>query len=272
MSFTKTALKIVGGLFLAFVLFCIVIVVIAPNTPAQNTEQSITSNISISPDGKRVVEYAVPYAYTDDKFSWMGVYAKEHRSSPKEELHLFTFSNGVQFEYHLNNAGVPQDGFTYSGNWTNTPNESIKPTSITRQQFDENLKQYLSQYPGATYTTGQFDSGVNYLLVDVLQQNTGFSTKDTAFYLKNFIDLNPNLKGFNIIVKSPTAVSGWQNMQLTTFASDNYTLVRQDTILDQNYAVSSMKSVTWTDATYTSISNAVETSDFTNHPGKIGFS
>lgn len=253
---------IIGILFMLTIL----IVIAGVSNSSTTTEPGISAEMSVSktPDGKPLVEYHVSATYSTNMDDWMKEYALEHRTSRQEELHLFTFSDGKQFEYWMSEANAAEKGFLYPSSWTEELDESLSPNKINEQQFDENLKQLISKWDGA-YFEWQADEIIGErLYVYTGQTLAGLSISDEALFLKNYIDLKPDRDKYGIIIQAPSA-DGQTITKALEYRPEDHTL------LEAKITSSGSKSgIKWTDATYTSIVNAIETNTFTNHPGKEG--
>lgn len=228
-------------------------------------EMSADINISKTPAEKPLVEYRVSVPYSSEMDSWMQEYALEHRTSNQEELHLFTFSDGKQFEYWMAVSGASEKGFLYPSSWTEEPDESLSPNKISEEQCRENLEALLSKWNGA-YFEMQADS--NYgerLYVYTGQPLAGSSYSDAASYLKNYIDYKPDREAYGLVIQAPMADG--QNTIVKAFAYEpkNHVLFEAEMT-----NLGSTSNTVWTDTTYTTIVNAIETNTFTNHPGKMG--
>ena len=224
-------------------------------------------NVSKAPDDKPVVEYKVSSPYTPDKDNWMKEYAQEHRTSNNEELHLFTFSNGKQYEYNLLSAKATSNekGFLFSGNWTEEPNETLKPTKISEQQFEQNMNSILSKWSDARYEwkpSDQYGEALN-VYINEKMAVTGYDV--IASIMKNYIDLKPDRTSYAVMIVTPSA-TGDSMVHSLIFEPDKHLLVA----LELSSPNSTPTLTVWSDGTYTSIVNSIETNDFTNNPGKVG--
>lgn len=253
---------IIGILFLFTVL--IIIVGVSNSKTTKESEISVEMNVSKTPDGKPLVEYHVSAIYSTNVDNWMKEYALEHRTSSQEELHLFTFSDGKQFEYWMSEASAAEKGFLYPSSWTEELDESLSPSKINEQQFNENLNQLMSKWDGACFEWQADEIIGERLYVYTGQPLTGLSIGDEASFLKNYIDLKPDRDEYGIIIQAPSA-DGQTITKALEYQSKDHTL------LEAEITSSGSKSgIMWTDATYTSIVNAIKTNTFTNHPGKEG--
>lgn len=230
--------------------------------PTTSTEM----NVSSTPDGKPLVEYHVSFPYSQDMDDWMKEYALENRIGNQEELHLFTFSDGKQFEYYMNAAGASESGFLYPSNWTEELDESLKPTKITEEQFIENMDTLTGEWHGAYYQIQADDNYGELLYVNTGQPLTGLGTTDAAAFLKNYIDFRPYRDAYGLVIQSPTANGQGSIVKSFAYEPKNHVLFEVE-MTD----FGSTSNTAWTDATYTSIAKAIETGTFTNHPGKMGF-
>lgn len=261
MSKIKTALAVIFVIFAAF----FVIGYTSTETNTTNTEPTI--NISKAPDNKPVVRYYVNETYSSEKDAWMKSYALDHRTTDQEELHLFTFADGNQFEYHMLSTGAQEKGFLYTGNWTETLDESLQPTQIDDKQFVENITSLLNKYPGSYYTVAPDQNLGNILQIWIPDKNAVAGPDFSAALLKNYIDLKPNEYVYTVGIATASHVDGLNNVQMYSFKPSTHTLVRTT-----SYGGSLGETCTaWTDVTYTSIVKATETGEFTNDPGKLGF-
>lgn len=95
---------------------------------------------------------------------------------------------------------------------------------------------------------------------------------ESAFYLKNYINLYPNLKGYNVLISSPVENAPTIFVKLITYAPERTTLVSQNSVMGSDGTLYSTTIATWTDTTYTVISKAVETGEYTNDPEKLTLS
>jgi len=235
----------------------------------KGSEISAIKTLSKAPDGKPVVEYNALSPYSQDMDKWMREYAQKHRTSNNEELHLFTFSNGKQFEYHLlsTSANTSEKGFLYATNWTKEPNETLQPTKISEQQFHQNLKDILNRWSGS-YKWKSDDKSDEVLVVQLGEKLASFGYDGEASVLKNYMDFKPDKTVYKILILTPSAIDGMNISTAVTFTPQNHSLVEKLKTLPEN---SFKPTVTvWDDATYTSIVKAIETNDFTNNPGKVG--
>ena len=132
-------------LFLLVLAFVVAVAGCSSDNNGNGVKEVTTTkmNLSKTPDGTPLVEYHVSTPYSSDKDSWMKEYAQEHRTSSNAELHLFTFSDGKQFEYYMASAEASDKSSVFPANWTEEPNESLKPTKISEQQFQQNMKDIL---------------------------------------------------------------------------------------------------------------------------------
>ncbi|RXA21834.1 hypothetical protein EQO05_00940 [Methanosarcina sp. MSH10X1] len=223
-------------------------------------------NISETPDGKPLVEYTVSTPYTQDKDEWMKEYAQDHRTGDGEELHLFTFSDGKQFEYYMLTEGVSEKGFVYPSSWTEEPDESLTPTKISEEQCIENLEAFLSKWDGAYFEMQPDDNFGEKLYVYTGQPLVGLSPSDAAVILKNYIDYNPDRDEYCLVIQTPAAEGRGTIIKVYGYEPKKQILFESE-IMESVPASNTI----WTDATYTSIVNAIETNTFTNHPGKMGY-
>lgn len=222
--------------------------------------------ISETPDEKPLVKYRVSVPYSQDMNGWMQEYALEHRTSNQEELHLFTFSDGTQFEFWMTGTGAVQQGLLTESEWTEEPDESLSPSKITEEQFEENLNTLTSEWNGA-YFEWQADN--NYgerLYVYTGQPLAGLSPSDAASFLKNYIDYKPDRDVYGLVIQAPAADSQNTIIKAFVYKPKDYTLYELEELSlgDKSY-------IMWIDTTYITIVNAIETNTLTNHPGKMGF-
>jgi hypothetical protein len=91
---------------------------------------------------------------------------------------------------------------------------------------------------------------------------------EEASILKNYIDLKPDRTEYTISILTFSAVGGVNISHTLKFTPQNHTLVKEKSLLPGGGSEPSR--IVWYDATYTSIVNAIETTDFTNNPGKVG--
>ncbi len=224
-------------------------------------------NISKTPDETPLMEYHVSVPYSSDMDSWMTVYAQKHRTNNKKELHLFTFSDGKQFEYYMAATGTRDEDSLFPASWTEEPNESLKPTKISEQQFQQNMQSILSDWGGSHYELKPDNMSGEILYVYLGEMFTPLVQGVEASILKNYIDLKPDRTEYTIAILTPSAVEGVNISHTLKFTPQNHTLIEEKSLLPDD----GKKSRTvWYDATYTSIVNAIETTDFTNNPGKVG--
>jgi hypothetical protein len=148
--------KLICFLCIAFVVFGLGCVSNSKTTTT-NKASEVTMTVTKAPDNKSVVRYNVSSPYSPDKDDWMKTYAQEHRTSNNEELHLFTFSDGKQFEYYMTNSEASDKGSIFPASWTEEPNESLKPTKITEQQFQQNMQNILRN---SSKITSSFHFGI----------------------------------------------------------------------------------------------------------------
>lgn len=239
------------------------------NNQAQvSADTSVKMNSFKSPDGKPVTEFYVSTPYSTDKDSWMKTYTQQHHTNSNPELFLFTFADGKQFEYDYTGVGQYNTGMLLPGNWTEEPNESLKPTKITDQQFQQNMNSILSKWSGSSY---EFKSDSIYgEVLDVYINEklavTGYDVQ--ASILKNYVDLKPDRTAYHIILITPSAVEGTSIYNGLVYSPKDHQLIEFDSMTGQT----TKQSLVWTDATYTSIVNAIEANDFTNNPAKVGYS
>ncbi|MGB9938703.1 hypothetical protein [Methanosarcina sp.] len=230
--------------------------------PAISAEMSISE----TPDEKPLVEYSVAAPYSEDMDEWMKEYALDHRTGDGEELHLFTFSDGKQFEYWMNAASASEKGYLYPSSWTEEPDESLTPIKTSEEQCIENLEAFLSKWDGAYFEMQPDDNFGEKLYVYTGQPLSGLRPSDAAVILKNYIDYNPDRDTYCVVIQATTA-----NGRGTIFNTYGYEPKKK--ILFKSEIIESVpaSNTMWTDATYTSIVNAIETNTFTNHPGKMGY-
>lgn len=236
------------------------------NSDTTDKPASAGMNISETPDGKPLVEYYVSTPYTQDMDKWMQKYAQDHRTGDGEELHLFTFSDGKQFEYWMSAKDASEKGFLYPSNWTEEPDESLAPSKITEEQFKANLNQLLSNWSGSYFEIQPDDNLGERLYVYTGQPLAGLDQGTAASFLKNYIDYKPDRDAYGLAIQAPTA-----DGQGTIDKAFVYEPKKQILFENENGNSDSTSSTVWTDATYTSIVSAIETNTFTNHPGKTGF-
>lgn len=225
-------------------------------------------NISRTPDETPLIEYHVSAPYSSDRDSWMTEYAQKNRTSNKKELHLFTFSDGKQFEYYMTATGTRDESSLSPASWTEEPNESLKPTKINGTQFKQNMKSILSNWSDSHYQLKQDDTFGEILCVNLGEIFTPLGQDEEASILKNYIDLKPNRTEYIISILTPSAVEGVNISHTLKFTPQNHTLIEEKSLLPGGGSKPSR--TVWYDATYTSIVNAIETTDFTNNPGKVG--
>jgi hypothetical protein len=233
-----------------------------------NKNPATELNISKTIDETPLVEYHVSAPYSSDMDSWMKEYAQKHRTSKKEELHLFTFSDGKQFEYYLP-AGSRNEGTLSSASWVEeSSNEILKPTKISEQQFQQNMQSILSHYNGSHYESKSDNTSREILYVYQGKLLETMEQADKASILKNYIDLNPDRTEYTIAILTPTVAKGVKFVLTLKFTPQNHILVEEKSMLPDD----GKKSRTiWYDATYTTIENAIEKYDFTNNPGKVAY-
>ncbi len=232
------------------------------------TETTIAVEMSIgeTPVGKTLVEYFVSVPYSSEMDRWMKEYAQEHRISDEEELHLFTFSEGKQFEYWMSSTAAKDSGSLFPSSWTEEPDESLSPNKISKEQFEENISSLISGQDEAYFEWQTDDNYGERLYVYTGQPLSGLSPSDAASFLKNYIDFKPDRDVYGLVIQAPAADG--QNTIIKSFVYHP-----KDHKLDEVKMTSlgsASDNTVWTDATYTSIVNAVETNTFTNHPGKKG--
>jgi hypothetical protein len=226
-------------------------------------------NISKTPDETPLIEYHVSAPYSSDMDSWMTEYAQKHRTSNKKELHLFTFSDGKQFEYNMPATGTRDEDSLLPASWTEEPNESLKPTKINEQQFQQNMQSILSEWSGSNYELKPDNMSGEILYVYLGEIFAPLGQDEEASILKNYIDLKPDRTEYTIAILAPSAVEGVNISHTLKFTPQNHTLVEEKSLLPGGSSKPSR--TVWYDATYTSIMNANETTDFTNNPGKVGY-
>lgn len=247
----------------------------AVNSVDTTTEMNISKdpaakiNISKTPDETPLVEYHVSVPYSSDMDSWMKEYAQKHRTGKKAELHLFTFSDGNQFEYHLPVAGSRYEGTLSSASWVEeSSNESLKPTKISEQQFQQNMQSILSDWSGSHYELKPDNTSGEVLYVYLGELLATMEQDREASILKNYIELNPDRTEYTIAILTPTVAKGVKSVLTLKFTPQNHTLVEEKSLLPDD----GQKSRTvWYDATYTTIVNAIKKYDFTNNPGKVAY-
>lgn len=233
-----------------------------------NKNPTAEMNISKTPDEIPLVEYHVSASYSPDMDSWMKAYAKKHRTGKKEELHLFTFSDGKQFEYYLPAAGSRNEGTLSSASWVEeSSTESLKPTKISEQRFQQNMQSILSYYSGSHYElkSDNISGEILYVYIGKISETMGQA--DEASILKNYIDLKPNRAEYTIEILTPSASKDVKVVHTLKFTPQNHTLVEENSVLPDD---GDKSSTVWYDASYTTIVNAIDKYDFTNNPGKVG--
>lgn len=245
----------------------------AVNRADPKTEMNISKdptteiNISKTPDETPLVEYHVSAPYSSGMDNWMKEYAQKHRTGNKEELHLFTFSDGKQFEYHKTAAGSRDKGSLSSASWMEESNEPQKPAKISEQQFQQNMQSILSYYSGSHYELKSDETSGEILYVYLGKISATMEQADEASILKDYIDLKPDKTEYTIAILSPSAAKDVKVVYTLKFTPQNHTLIEEKSVLPDDGEKSS---TVWYDATYTTIANAIEKYDFTNNPGKVG--
>jgi hypothetical protein len=253
------------------ILFLVIGIVMAlagcsSNNNSSGDQTSIKTNISQTPDGKPVTEFFVSTPYSKDKDSWIKDYAKQHHTNSNPEMFLFTFSNGKQFEYDYTGIGSYNQGMLLPGNWTEEPNESLKPTQISEQQFDTNMNSILSKWSGSSYKWNT-DSTYGEVLAVYIGEKAAVTGYDVeASILKNYIDLKPDRTSYAMVLVTPGEISGMNMVNALVFTPKDCKIIE----VDKTGSDSTGTQTVWTDATYTSIVNAIEANDFTNNPAKVG--
>lgn len=248
--------------------------VAANDSAEQQTEMYINKdpiaeiNVSKTPDEIPLVEYHVSAPYSSEMDSWMKAYAQKHRTGSKEEMHLFTFSDGEQFEYDLPVARSRNEGTLSSASWVEeSSNEMLKPSKIDTQQFHQNMQSILSYYSDSYYDLKSDDTSGEILYVHLSKILEIMEDADKASILKNYIDLKPERTEYTIKILTLTASKNVKFVNTLKFTPQNHTLVEENSVLPDR----GEKYVTvWYDASYTTIVKAIDKYDFTNNPGKVG--
>ncbi|MEZ5334172.1 MAG: hypothetical protein R2741_02490 [Methanolobus sp.] len=225
------------------------------------------TSFSVRADGKPIAEYIVPVAYSSDYDEWMANTAEENRKYVRDELHLFTFADGKQFEYYLKDPDVAVDSFLVESEWTEEPDESLSPTPITREEFESDLEKILSEYNGAYY---EWHNNVDF--GEILYIYSGeplalYSTSLQATILKEYVDSNPDKDEYVIGFEIPMATENTVTITALYFSPSDYTIMRDESLFVSDTKISAVIT-TCSDATYTSIVKAIDTGIYVNHPAK----
>ncbi|WP_305065169.1 hypothetical protein [Methanococcoides sp.] len=238
-----------------------------------NSEETHTSDVlsptstqGVRPDGSTYVEYFVPKPYTSNMAAWMMDYSKENRITSREELHLFNFDDGRQYEMYIPNAGAKSQGNLLRGSWTNEPDESFTPTAITEEQFQDRMEKLLANDQKAYF---KFDTNDQY--GKQLYVHTSSMSDDCfqAEVLKNYIDYNSDRDKYFVIFSNQLATENTYTITGVLYEPHKYSLVISDTLVGEVTETTFGEVVQ--DATYTSIVKAIESCSYTNHPGKYSF-
>jgi hypothetical protein len=262
--------KLLVSLFVILILVNITLGCIDESTDGNaESESGIVPETSfyVRADGKPIAEYVVPVAYSSEYDEWMGKTAEENRKYLRDELHLFTFEDGKQFEYYLKNPDVAVDSFLIESKWTEEPDESLSPTPITREEFESDLEEMLSEYSGAFY---EWKDDAQY--GEILYVYTGeplalMTTNQQAIILKEYVDSNPDKDEYVMIFEIPMASENYVTQVVLYFSPSDYTIIRNDGFFVSGTKISS-DITTCSDATYTSIVKAIDTGIYVNHPAK----
>lgn len=240
-----------------------------PKTEIKIIENPTTEiNISKTPDETPLVEYLVSDPYSPGMDSWMKKHAQKHRTSNEEELHLFTFSDGKQFEYYMPAARSRYEGTINSASWVKESNDHLlEPVKISDQQFQQNMQSILSHYNSSLYELKPDETSGEILYVYLGEIFATMEQYDEASILKNYIDLKPDRSEYTIAIVSPMAAKDVKDVCTLKFTPQNNTLVEENSVFPD---AGKKSSTVWYDATYTTIVNAIEKYDFTNNPGKVG--
>jgi hypothetical protein len=207
--------------------------IVLPNNVSTHTNSDVNmiTNNTQTPDGKPVTECFISTPYSPDKDSWIKEYAQQHHTNSNPEMFLFTFSNGKQFEYDYTGVGSYNQGMLLPGNWTEKPNESLKPTKISEQQFEQNMNNIITMWSGSSYKWLSDKTSGEVLQVYIGQKNAaGVGNDVEASILKNYIDLKPDQTAYEVIIVIPAAIEGSNSCHTLVFTPGNYQLVELETV------------------------------------------
>lgn len=255
---------------LVMLLICAALTAIGCTSNSNETHSSDvlspTSSQGVRPDGSTYVEYFVPRPYISNLAAWMVEYSKENRITSREELHMFNFEDGRQYEMYLPNTGAKSQGNLLKGSWTSEPDESLTPIKITEEQFTSKINKLLTNDQDAYFEFNNNDQYGKQLYV-----YTSSMTDDCfqAEILKNYVDYYPDQDAYFIRFKNTLAIENTFMITGLLYKPHDYSLVISDTLVGEITETTTGEVVL--DATYTSIVNAMESCSYTNHPGKTSF-